>query len=369
MMKLTEPHVFSLEPYIPGKPIENNSLIPSWAKLASNENCLGPSPHAVEAASRALYKVNLYPNAERAEVVKKICSHLADYQVQPKHVALGNGSSELIVNLVRGLVAANESTLFGWPSFVMYRLAAHGHGREACGIPVLDDMNNDLEGLLRRIHHKKLLPTKLLFFANPNNPTGNYLSKKAVDDFLSQVPQDVVVVFDEAYFEYVVRDDYESCLDHALRRPRTVVLRTFSKAFGLAGLRLGYAVGDPEIIEVLCRIRDPFNVNTSAQYAAIAALDDKQHVQAAIKHNLEYAPKLKMGLEELGFFVHDSVCNFFLVKTSPSMPQAKRICDDLLPHGVIIRSLENYDLHDWVRISVGTEREIKQLFEGLKAVL
>lgn len=369
MMKLAETHVMSLEPYVPGKAIENDPHIVSWAKLASNENCLGPSKAAMAAVVQSLTKAHLYPNATRAEVIKKICIYLEGHSIEPKHVALGNGSSELIVNLVRGLIAPNEAVLYGWPSFVMYRLASAAHKRDAHAVPVATDMSYDLEALLRKMHDRSDTPVKLLFLANPNNPTGNYLSKTTLDNFIAQVPKDIVVVLDEAYFEYVVRDDYQSGLDIALHRPRTVVLRTFSKAFGLAGLRLGYAVGDPEIIKVLCAIRDPFNVNSAVQYGAMAALEDVDHVTRTVNHNLEYGPILAAGLRERGFFVHDSVANFFLVKRAISMPSIKTICEKLLPRGVIIRGLESYDLHDWVRISVGTEPEITQLFEGLDAVL
>lgn len=366
MSEIAQPHILSLKPYVAGRAIGNNINVSLWAKLASNENCFGPSPLAVEAARKSLLKSHLYPNAHRAEVVKKICEHNKDFNLKPEQVALGNGSSELIINLVRGLVGPDESVLYGWPSFTMYQVAAQTHNRKEVRVPLKEDFSYDLPEILRAAHDPEL---KLIFLGNPNNPTGQYLDKHLLKDFARKLPPDVVLIIDEAYFDYVVEDNYETSLGLALSRPRTLVLRTFSKAYGLAGMRLGYAMGDSKIIDILCRIRDPFNVNCMVQHAAIEALSDREHVEKSVRHNLEFRPKLAGGLEELGFLVTGKSGNFVMATKSAYMPDIPILCEKLFARGVIIRPLDAYQLPESVRISVGTKEEIALLFESLKAIL
>jgi len=368
MLKLAEPHILSLEPYVPGKAIENDKRIASWAKLGSNENCLGASRKAIEAARLSLSKSHLYPNANRLLVIDKICEHWQKFLVKPDQVALGNGTSELIVNLVRGVLGPSEALLFGWPSFVMYRLAAAAHGREYISVP-LRDMAYDIERILEEITSLRSNPIKLIIIANPNNPTGAWLDKQQLSHLINRIPEDVIIAIDEAYFEYVKEDSYPYGLDFALSRPRTIVLRTFSKVYGLAGLRIGYAVGDKNVINVLCRIRDPFNVNAVAQQAAIAALEDAEHVAKSVEHNLKAKAILQSGLKNLGFYVHDSAANFLLVKRTSDMPSIAELSRKLLAQGTIIRPLDTYQMPDYARISVGTMGEIDQLFSGLSHVL
>jgi histidinol-phosphate aminotransferase len=369
MLKLAESHVLSLEPYVPGKTIENDSKIISWSRLGSNENCLGPSASAMEAATRSLAKSHRYPIPMRILVINKICDHLKDFDVKPEHVALGNGTSELIVTLVRALLGFHEILLYGWPSFIMYRFAAQAQGRKSIAVPLQNNMLYDVDSIIRESLNRSKHMVKLIILANPNNPTGTYLTRQDLDRIVYEIPKDIILVIDEAYSEYVVKGDYPNGLNHALSRPRTIVLRTFSKVYGLAGLRLGYAVGDKNVINILCRVRDPFNVNCAAPYAAIAALDDSAHVRRSIQHNLHFKDKLAEGLREFGFFVYDGVGNFLMAKKSERMPCIKDLCDKLMLHGVILRPLDAYGLKDFVRISVGTQKEIAQLFESLNKVL
>jgi histidinol-phosphate aminotransferase len=370
MIELAQPHVLSLEPYIPGRTIDHNPTVLRWAKMASNENCLGASPAAVAAVSLALDHAHMYPNAKRLQLITKICEHHKGFSIRPNQIALGSGSSELIVNLVRALVGPNEAVLFPWPTFVMYRLAAMAHGCHSFAIDNKKaEMTYDVESILNASHQKTTTPIKLVFLANPNNPTGNYLNKSTLNNLVKSLPKYVVLVIDEAYFEYVVKDDYPNGLLYALSKTRTLVLRSFSKIYGLAGLRAGYAIGDKEIIDVLCRIRDPFNVNSLAQSAALAALDDNEHVKKSIFHNLEHKPRLANDLSNLGFLVHEGVGNFVIAKPSVLMPSVFEICSRLLAHGVIIRPLEHFGLSEWMRITVGTEAEIGQLLEALPHVL
>lgn len=368
MLQLAQSHLMSLKPYVPGRSIELNFKVSRWTKLASNENCLGSSKAAIEAAIKALNKAHLYPNERRHQVIAKICQHYEHFHVETNQVALGNGSSELIINLVRGLLGPQEAMLYSWPTFVMYRIAAQAEGRISIPVPAKADMSYDLVSMVDKIHQSDH-PIKLVFLANPNNPTGNYLNKDELDDLVAAIPKDVVLVIDEAYFEYVIKADYPNSLVYALSRPRTIVLRTFSKVYGLAGLRLGYAIGDPEIIDILCRIRDPFNVNAMVQLSAIAALEDQQHVKRSIQHNLENKPKISLGLTKRGFLVHEGVGNFVIAKRNATMPVIADLCNSLMLHGVIIRPLDSFGLSEWVRISVGTDDEIAHLFIGLDEVL
>jgi histidinol-phosphate aminotransferase len=368
MFRLAESHLLSLQPYMPGRFVGNSKKIPLWAKLASNENCLGPSPAAIEAAKDSLSKINLYPNAKRCDVILKICHHLKKFSVKKKHIALGNGTSELIVNLVRGLIGPDEVILYGWPTFIMYKQAAKVNARKDVAVPLKLNMSYDVNGIVAKVANKPNF-IKLIFLANPNNPTGTYLNQDELNYLIKEISKDVIVVIDEAYFEYVTQKDYANGLIYALSRPRTIVLRTFSKAYGLAGLRLGYAIGDPNIIDILCRVRDPFNVNSVVQSAAIAALEDYEHVNRSVEHNILHMPKLAKGLLDFGFSVQVGAGNFLMAKAEIWMPQGVNLCEKLWSFGVIIRPLHPYGLNDWVRISVGTNDEISLLFKALHKVL
>jgi histidinol-phosphate aminotransferase len=368
MLHLAESHILSIDPYVPESALENNGDIKFWAQLGSNENCLGPGKKAIEAAKQAVANSHRYPLGNRLVVIDKLCTQFHNFNIKNNQIALGNGTSEIIVNLVRGLVGANEQLLFAWPSFIMYKLAAQAHGRSSIIIPVLRDFSYNLNTMLKEANNKNN-KVKLIIIANPNNPTGKYLPYNDFKDFILKIKNDIVVAIDEAYFEYVQENDYHTALELALSRPRTIVLRTFSKIYGLAGLRLGYAIGDKDVIAILCRIRDPFNVNNVVQNASIAALDDQEHINQSISHNLLYKSLLTKGLLELGFDVYDSVCNFVLAKRRRNMMSMETISKKLFSQGTILRTLDLYNLHDYVRISVGTKEEIAQLFSGLQAIM
>lgn len=369
MLSLAQSHVMSLQPYFPGRSIENDRSILSWAKLANNENCLGPSPLALEAILKAMKDSHGYPNATRMLMIEKICEHLNDFGVTKENVALGNGSSELIVNLVRSLLSPDEALLYSWPTFIMYPLAAQVHDRKFIAVPLKSDMSYDVDHMLEKIIDRRERPVKLVILANPNNPTGLYLNHHELRYLLTNVPDDVVMIIDEAYFEYVRKENYPNGLEYAMNRPRTLVLRTMSKIYGLAGLRLGYAVGDKQVIDLLCRIRDPFNVNMLVQHASMAALDDHLHVQASLDHNLEMKPQLVLGLLGLGLRCVDGVGNFVMAQRTELMRPMRDICNDMLKSGVMVRHLSSFGLDEWMRISVGTSREIAQLFSALEKVI
>lgn len=370
MRPLVAPHLAALKPYVPGKPIEETEReygITGIAKLASNENCLGPSPNALAALQQSLMQSHLYPDAGGFYLKQRICAHFAKYGVQANQVVLGNGTNEILTLLVRAFVGEGEAALNAWPSFVVYRLALSGQNREEVSVPLDAEFGYDLPAMADAIARNET-PIKLVFLANPNNPTGRYFSQAALDSFLARVPDDVIVVLDEAYAEYVEEADYPDGMALVMSRPRTIVTRTFSKAYGLAALRVGYAVCDPEIADVLNRLRDPFNVTTVGQVAAMAALDDLDHVQRSVAHNRQELPKMKKALEQMGLRVTPSVCNFVLMHLPEGYPDLLDVNEGLLRRGVIVRPVANYGLPRSARVTIGTEAENQRFLQALSEI-
>lgn len=364
---LIAPHLEKLVPYVPGKPIEETEReygVTGISKLASNENCLGASPKAKDAIARASASAHLYPDAGGYYLKARIAKV---HDVDVAQIVLGNGTNELIMLLVRALVGNGEALLNAWPSFVCYRIAARAQGVEEIAVPLKPDLGYDLDALATAARDPR---AKLVFLANPNNPTGRAFSQADLEAFLSTVPTDLVVVLDEAYAEFVRDPSYPRSVELVKRRPRTVVLRTFSKVFGLAGLRIGYAVCDRAIADVLNRLRDPFNTSSIAQAAALAALDDDAHIQASRAHNECALPALAAALMDRGFDVTPSQGNFLLA-TLPAAHalDVATLNVELLKRGVIVRPVANYDLPRSVRITVGTDREHQKLFAALDDIL
>ena len=359
MRPLVEPHLQRLLPYVPGKPIEETEReygVTNIAKLASNENCLGPSPKAGLAVKAAVDKGHLYPDAG-AYALKQRLAKL--HNVDASLISVGSGSNEIITLLCRGLLGKDDVLLNAWPSFVVYRMGARAQG-VAERVVALRDNAYDLEALADAAVADKNI--KLVFIANPNNPTGTCFGAADLDAFVAKVPDDVVVVLDEAYAEYVTRADYQDGVALTKRRPRTLVLRTFSKIYGLGGYRVGYSVGDVELIRLLESLRDAFNVSMIGQVAALAALDDVDHVTAARTHNAQELPRLTRGLEERGLVVTPSQANFVLATLPKTFGlTAAQTNIELLKRALIVRPVANYDLHDSLRITVGTVAENNKL--------
>jgi histidinol-phosphate aminotransferase len=365
MRPLVEPHLQNLVPYVPGKPIEETEReygITGIAKLASNENALGASPLALEAAHKALTQSHLYPDAGGFYLKQRLMKLHAAHDVTERNLMLGNGTNEIINLLVRAFVGPGEALLNAWPSFVCYRLAARACGREEIAVPLDDTLGYDLPAMAQAA---RTTNAKLVFIANPNNPTGRAFGADALKRFLDDVPADLIVVLDEAYAEYVRMSDYPDGLALAMSRPRTLVTRTFSKVYGLAGLRLGYAVGDSAIIDVLERMRDPFNTNQTAQAAAMAALDDTAHLQRTLAHNAVELPRMTQELDARGLDVVPSEGNFVLVHVKRFPLAAAALHEQLLRKGLIVRPVANYGLTDALRITIGTVVENERLLRAL----
>ncbi|HEX4336232.1 MAG TPA: histidinol-phosphate transaminase [Polyangiaceae bacterium] len=359
MSALVTPSISLLRPYEAGKPVEELARergVTDAVKLASNENPHGPSPKAVEAMRGVLDGVSRYPDANAFRLRERLAS---DFGVRMAEVVQGNGSNELLDLIVRTFTTPSDHIVFAEPSFVVYRLAALAHGVEFTAVPLVNDVH-DLDGMAKSITPK----TRVVFVANPNNPTGTHVGRAALERFLREVPPHVVVALDEAYAEYADAPDYASALSMRKLRERLVVLRTFSKIYGLAALRVGYAISTAEICDYLNRVRAPFNVSSLGQAAALAALDDKGHVERSRSENRTERARLAAALEQLGLRVTPSQANFVYARVGKP---AKDVYEALLDRGVIVRAFGG--LPDHLRITVGTARENDRLLAALREVL
>ncbi len=362
-MPLVPPHVASLTPYVPGKPIEEVEReygVSNVAKLASNENALGPSPKAVAAVREAAAKMHLYPDGSAFFLKNALAAKLG---VEPKEVFVGNGSNELIELLVRTFVLDGEEVLTSAQTFIAYRLAAQAHGRTLVEAPMRARFHYDLEAIRKLLSRR----TKVVFLANPDNPTGTWFAEQDLVQFLDAVPKDTLVVLDEAYVEFVDAPGFQDAL--ALRRKyqNLVVLRTFSKIHGLAGLRLGYGIARPDIVEFVDRVRAPFNVNLIAQAAGIAALDDLEHVERSRALVREERPLLAEGLGSVGATVVPSQGNFLLADF-PGRP-GKELFEALLREAIVVRPMGGYGFPTAQRITVGLRSENERCLAALRKVL
>jgi histidinol-phosphate aminotransferase len=359
MASLVIPSIESLVPYEGGKPIEELARelgVHDAVKLASNENALGPSPLAIEAARSALLAAHRYPDGACYRLRERLA---AFHGVTPAEVLPGAGSNELLDLVVRTFATPAHHIVFGEPAFIVYRIAALSGGVPFTAVP-LDNLVHDLPAMAAAVTPK----TRILFVANPNNPTGTHVGRAAVETLLSEVPPEVIVVMDEAYFEYADAPDYPSSLELRHLRERLVVMRTFSKAYGLAALRVGYAIGPAPIIDYMNRVRAPFNVTTPAQAAASAALDDRAHVENSVAHNARERVRVVAALEKLGVRAAPTQANFVLADLGrPARP----VYDALLRKGVIVRPFAN--LPTSLRITFGLPQENDRFVHALGEVL
>jgi histidinol-phosphate aminotransferase len=305
-------------------------------------------------------QVNLYPDGSAYALHGALAAH---YGVSPAEIFVGNGSNELIELLVRTFVLDGEEVLASAQSFVAYKLAANAHGRTLTEAPMKARFHYDLDALKKLLGRK----TKLIFLANPDNPTGSWFSEKDLLPLLDAVPKDTLVVLDEAYAEYVDALGYQDSLTLRKKYPNLIVLRTFSKIYGLAGLRVGYGLARPDLVEYLDRVRAPFNVNHVAQAAATAALEDREHVQKSRAMVLEQRPVLAAGLEKLGATVVPSQGNFLLADF-PGRP-ARALFEELLREGIIVRPMHGYGFPNAQRITIGLPSENERCLAALAKVL
>lgn len=358
-----------LVPYKPGKPpeeLERELGIEDALKLASNENVWGPSPRAVDAAREALASLHRYPDAAAYLLKRDLAAHHA---VDPANIVVGNGSNELIGMLVRCFVRPGQSVLSSAGSFIAYRIAARAHGHPFVTAPLGPDLGYDLEALLAAADHT----TRVVFIANPNNPTGTLIGADALRSFLSALDERCdgpagppLVALDEAYVDFVDRPDAPDGMAVLSARPRTVLLRTFSKAYGLAALRVGYALCEPDVADYLNRIRDPFNLSSVAQAAARAALADRGWLEMVVRETRRSRAELTERLTAMGLGVVPSQANFVLADVGRN---GKDLNDALMRRGVIARPIGAAGLSNHLRVTVGRPEDNARFLDVLTAVL
>lgn len=357
--------ISELQPYQPGKPIEELSRelgLTDIVKLASNENPLGPSPRVLEALPAVMPDLARYPDGSAWRLKQKLSGRLG---VDPARITVGNGSNDVLELLARVFLNETNESVVSQHSFVVYPLVTKAIG---AGLRVVPARNygQDLEATLNTISAK----TRMVFIANPNNPTGTWVDETSLVSFLDQVREDVIVVLDEAYFDYVQVPDYPDGMKLIDRYPNLVVTRTFSKAYGLAALRMGYAVSHPDIADLMNRVRQPFNVNSMSLAAAEAALDDGEYLAESIRVNSEGLAFLASACEDMELGYIPSVGNFLTIDVvGDAEGDAMPIYEALLGEGVIVRPIGVYEMPNHLRVSVGTPAENARFVDALKKVL
>jgi histidinol-phosphate aminotransferase len=361
-MKIQIPdHIQAIAPYVPGKPpeaLKREYGISDSIKLASNENPLGPSPKAAKAMQQAICHLHRYPDGAGYDLVRQLAEKL---HVKPGNLVIGNGSDEIIGMLTRALLKPGDEAIIPHPSFLMYDILVRSAGAR----PVLVDLKNfkiDLEAILKRISDK----TRMIFICNPNNPTGTILRASNFASFIPCLPPSIVVVVDEAYIEFARDPDCLSGLDHLDGERTLVTLRTFSKAYGLAGLRVGYGIMPEPLAELLHRIRLPFNVSSLAQVAALAALEDEAFLKQSIRLVHDGLDYLTEALGKLKVKCFPTETNFFLIDVGRD---AQIVFEAMLREGVIVRPMTAYGYPRYIRINVGLARENERFVRALANVL
>lgn len=359
--RLVNPLLLTLKPYQPGKPIKECQRelgLTDFIKLASNENPLGTSSHVTGQLSQVFPEISLYPDGSAFELKKA----LAEFnKVKEAQLILGNGSEDVLKMLIQTFVSDNHQILISQYAFVAYKILAQGLGIEVKETPA-KNYGIDLDAIIKAVTSI----TRMIIFANPNNPTGTYVNHQSLVEFMNKLSQDILVVCDEAYLEYVTAKDYPQTLALLKQYPNLIITRTFSKAYGLAGLRVGYGIADERIIDLVNRVRQPFNVNHLAQVAAKLALEDQDFVKNSIQINEHGKKQLSEGFSKLGLTFLPTQGNFFAIEipvTDVDVFQA------LLRQGIIIRPLAPYKMENFFRITIGTPSQNEACLKALKTIL
>ncbi|MEA3305617.1 MAG: histidinol-phosphate transaminase [Candidatus Omnitrophota bacterium] len=357
---LVRKNILGIKPYEPGKPVEELKRelnISNIVKLASNENPLGPSKKAIKAMREAASNVNRYPDGNCYYLKQALSRYL---NVSPENLIIGNGSNEIIELAMKTFVDKNEEVIISEPSFLIYNIACRAAGGSPVIVP-LKDFRTDLNAIKDSITDK----TKLIFIDNPNNPTGGSVGEMEVEAFMEKLPGNVIVVFDEAYNEFVEREDFPDTIRY-IGRKNIIILRTFSKAHGLSGLRIGYGIAEEETVRLMNRSRQPFNVNSMAQAAAIASIEDKKHIT---KSKAAVCKGKRLLYEELDSMELDYVrsdTNFILIDVKRD---GKDVFENMLKEGVIVRDMKAYKLDSYIRVTIGTMPENRRFVTALRKVL
>ena len=360
LLQLATAGVAALHPYEPGKPVaelERELGLHNIIKLASNENPLGTGKKALTVLNNP-GDLSRYPDGNGFHLK----TLLAEYHgVQTNQITLGNGSNEILELIARAILTPEHEVIFSEHAFAVYPLVTQAIGARAIVVPAVE-YGHDLAGFRQAISDR----TRLMFIANPNNPTGTWLTATDLRSFISSVPDEIVIVVDEAYFDYVSEDDYPNCVNWIADHPNLLVTRTFSKVYGLAGMRIGYGIAHRDLTDLMNRVRQPFNVNSLAMAMAAAALDDREHIASSIRVNRLGMQQLINAFKRLHLAWIPSAGNFICVDVQQP---GREIFNKLLRQGVIVRPVDNYDLPNHVRVTIGQEFENKRFIEALTKVI
>ncbi|MBN1586595.1 MAG: histidinol-phosphate transaminase [Candidatus Omnitrophica bacterium] len=346
-----------LKPYIPGTPVDEVRRelgLKRVTKMASNENAFGASPKAVEAIRRYAESVYQYPESGCFYLRDALASRL---ELKPEQLIFGNGSDELITLMYRAFISPGDEVLVASPTFLIYEIAAQIAGAKIVSVP-LKNWRYDLEAMKAAVNKR----TKLVFFANPDNPSGSYFTKNEFESFMQDLPKDLLIFMDEAYFEFAPKEDFPDVLNWIRKHP-ILVSRTFSKAYGLAGLRIGYGMADKDMIQALDQVREPFNVNLLAQIGGLAALRDRSHLSLTLRLTHQGKQYLYEEFEKLGIDFVPSATNFVMFRVKEP---AKQLARRILMKGIIIRDLGAWDLPGCLRVTVGSCAENERFIRVLK---
>lgn len=360
-------YVREIAPYVGGRPISEVAREfgldeTKIVKLASNENPLGMPDSAKKAMLKAAEDLARYPDSNGFELKNVLAKK---FSVPFDWITLGNGSNDILELTTRAVAHEGDEIVFSRHAFAVYPLATQAVGAKAVEVPATSELGHDLPAMLKAINAK----TRLVFVANPNNPTGSFLTAKAIEQFIEQVPAHVVVVVDEAYNEFLTPEQQYNAVDWVRRFPNVIVSRSFSKAYGLAGLRIGYGIAQNNLTDLLNRIRQPFNVNSLAQAAAIAALGDQEFLKKCYDLNQAGYIQLTQAFDQMGLKYIPSSGNFVLVKVGDQADSGPKVNLELLKAGVIVRPVGNYGLPEWLRISIGLPEENEVFIKALKNIL
>jgi len=352
------PHISTLVPYPPGKPIEELEReygISGSIKLASNENAWGPSPKAVEAMKEALQNLHRYPDGSCYYLAQSLAEKLG---VRPEEIVFGNGSNDIIGLLIAAFLQPGEEVITSHPTFLMYQKLVQVQGGINTVIELTETMNHDLQAILAAVSPR----TRMIFLDNPNNPTGAIIDKDAFASFVEQLPEEIIVVLDEAYVDFVAPELRIDVLKYIREGKSVAALRTFSKAYGLSGLRLGYGIMGVEMADFLNRVRQPFNVNSLAQVGGNAALLDEEHYQMTLQKSRDGIAWLSKEVEKIGCRPMETHTNFFLIDVKGD---GKKLYEHMLHQGVIVRPMQAYGYPNFIRITVGRAEENQRFVNAL----
>lgn len=351
-----------VKPYIPGKPIEELKrelgITKEILKLASNENPIGTSPKALKALKENVSEAFLYPDDECYYLKKNLSKHL---DISPENIIVGNGSVELILIACMVYLSPGDGFIMGERSFALGKIAAVLMGGKYTAIPEVN-YTHDLKGIREAITDR----TKILYIDNPSNPLGTKISRKEIEEFVYSIPDGILIILDEAYYEFVRGENFPDSIKFIKEKKNVFVLRTFSKIYGLAGLRVGYGIAPPELLRTISKARLPFNVNRMAQIAASAALDDEEHIKKTLKVNDEGKRYISQEFNKMGIFYIPTSTNFITFKTDVD---GKTLFKELQKRGIIARPLANYGMPEFIRITIGRREQNQRFIKTLKEIL